>query len=206
VAAKDLVMVPKGRHAAAAGRTSARWLFLCAALIAAGGNAPGAFPGEPAVVTVSETGGVYKVTAAFAVTEPAHTVMAVLTDYARIPKYMPDVEISRVLERTPNGAVIEQEAVSRFLMFSKRVHLVLDVREGADLLHFRDRCGQSFESYEGTWLITQHDSLTVVDYQLSARPAFEVPGFVLKRLLKRDAAQLIDRIKAEIARRADRGK
>jgi hypothetical protein len=90
------------------------------------------------------------------------------------------------------------------MMFSKRVHLLLDVRQNPGSVTFRDRCGKSFVSYEGAWLISQHDGLTVVDYQLNAKPAFEVPGFVLKRLLKRDAGQLIDRIKAEIASRADR--
>jgi hypothetical protein len=81
---------------------------------------------------------------------------------------------------------------------------MLEVQEDAATLRFRDRCGQSFVSYEGSWTLSTHDSLTVIDYRLAANPAFEVPGFVLKRLLKRDAVQLIDRITAEIASRADR--
>jgi ribosome-associated toxin RatA of RatAB toxin-antitoxin module len=153
---------------------------------------------------VTEAGGVYTVAASFAVSEPPDTVMAVLTDYARIPKFMPDVEVSRVLERTATGAIVEQEALSRFMLFSKRIYLVLDVHESDRMLRFRDRCGRSFTSYEGSWTLGEHDSLTVVDYRLAARPSFEVPGFVLKRLLKRDAADLIDRITAEIASRADR--
>ena len=132
--------------------------------------------------------------------------MAVLTDYDRIPKFMPDLQVSKVLERTASGAIVEQEAVSRFMMFSKRVHLVLDIREQPGSLRFRDLCGKSFASYEGEWHLTESDSFTIVDYRLTARPSFEVPGFVLKRLLKRDAAQLIDRIKAEIAARANQGK
>jgi carbon monoxide dehydrogenase subunit G len=155
-------------------------------------------------VDVAEAGGVYSVTAAFTVSESPDVVLAVLTDYERIPSYMPDVEISRVLERTAAGARIEQQAVSKFMMFAKRVHLLLDVREDASAVRFRDSCGKSFASYEGSWLISQHDSLTIVDYQLRAKPSFEVPGFVLKRLLRRDAGQLIDRLKVEIAARAVR--
>ena len=181
-------------------------MFLCAALAASAGTVTIAEPLGAPRVGVTEAGGVYTVTAAFAVSESPQTVIAVLTDYERIPQYMPDVQISKVLERTAAGAVVEQQAVSKFMLFSKRVHLVLEVREDADAIRFRDRCGQSFTSYEGAWLISQHDSLTVVDYQLSAAPSFEVPAFVLKRLLKRDAAQLIDRIKAEIALHADRRK
>jgi hypothetical protein len=73
-------------------------------------------------------------------------------------------------------------------------------------VQFRDRCGKSFSSYEGAWIISEHDSVTVVDYQLSAKPTFEVPAFMLKRLLKRDSDLLIGRIKAEITLRANRRK
>jgi ribosome-associated toxin RatA of RatAB toxin-antitoxin module len=160
-------------------------------------------PAGVARVDVTETGGVYSVTAAFAVSYPPEAVMAVLTDYERIPAYVPDMEISKVIERTAAGMLVEQQAVSKFMMFSKRVHLLLEVREGRDTIHFSDRCGKSFSAYDGSWMVSQHDSLTVVDYQLRAKPMFEVPPFVLKRLLKRDSAQLIERIKAQIAERAN---
>jgi hypothetical protein len=44
---------------------------------------------------------------------------------------------------------------------------------------------------------------STIAYRLGAKPMFEVPGFVLKRLLKRDASDLIDRLKAEIKSRTD---
>ena len=154
-------------------------------------------------VEVTETAGVYHVTAGFTVEASADAVMAVLTDYERIPQYMPDIEISRVIERTPGGMMVEQQAVSKFMLFSKRVHLLLDVRQDEGTIRFSDHCGKSFSAYTGSWMVTQHDSLTMVDYQLSAKPTFEVPGFVLKRLLKQDSALLIERIKAEITGRAD---
>jgi hypothetical protein len=43
---------------------------------------------------------------------------------------------------------------------------------------------------------------TTVLYELSAKPTFEVPAFVLKRLFKRDAAAMIERLTAEIVTRA----
>lgn len=157
-------------------------------------------------VDVTEAGGVYSVTAAFAVSESPDVVMSVLTDYERIPAYMPDMEISKVIERTAVGMVVEQQAVSKFAMFSKRVHLLLEVREGPGTLHFNDRCGKSFTAYAGSWLVSRRDNLTLVDYRLRATPTFEVPAFALKRLLKRDSALLIERIKVEIHERANRRK
>jgi hypothetical protein len=164
---------------------------------------------DPASVTrveVTEAGGVYSVTASFAVSESPESVMAVLSDYERIPSYVPDMEISRIVARSEAGMMVEQQAVSKFMMFAKRVHLLLDVREGAGTLRFTDRCGKSFSAYSGSWLVGRRDSLTVVDYQLRATPTFEVPTFVLKRLLKRDSAELIERIKVEITAHANRRK
>jgi hypothetical protein len=206
VMAMDLVMGPGGRQHAAAGRICARRLLLSAAIIVLAGSITMADPAAAPRIDVTDTGGVYRVTAAFAVNESPQDVIAVLTDYESISKYLPDVQVSRVIERTPSGAIVEQQAVSKFMLFSKSVHLVLDVREEAAAIRFHDRCGKSFSLYEGAWLISQHDSLTVVDYQLSAKPSFDAPAFVLKRLLKRDAGQLIDRIKAEIYQRANRRK
>ena len=198
----DLVMGPHGRQQAAAGRSGARRLVCLVALIAIGGGAVVATAPAAPQINVAERDGVYRVSAGFAVQEPPQAVMAVLTDYARIPKFMPDVKLSKVLERNAGSLLVEQEAVSRFMMFTKRVHLILDVQEEPGSIRFRDRCGSSFVSYEGAWLLSEHDTLTVVDYHLTARPAFEVPAFVLKRLLKRDALVMIERLQAEIAARA----
>jgi hypothetical protein len=71
---------------------------------------------------------------------------AVLTD---IPRFLPEVTSSEVRERSERRAVVEQEAVSRMMMFSKKVHLIT--------------------------------------YELTAKPSFDVPEFILKRLLKRDS-------------------
>ncbi|CAN5741966.1 hypothetical protein BH24ACI5_BH24ACI5_26460 [soil metagenome] len=38
----------------------------------------------------------------------------------------------------------------------------------------------------GSWKAVQKAGGTTMTYELTARPGFDVPGFVLKRLLKRD--------------------
>jgi carbon monoxide dehydrogenase subunit G len=158
---------------------------------------------EPRIEVVEGNGG-YSVSAEFVVNEPAATVVSVLTDFERIPRFMPDVNVSRIVERTGNALVVEQEATAKFMMFSKKVHLVLDVNEDNGLIRFRDRCGRSFSRYQGSWTVTDEDSRSVVVYRLDAKPNFDVPAFVLKRLLKRDAATMIERLQTEIAARATR--
>jgi carbon monoxide dehydrogenase subunit G len=153
-------------------------------------------------LTVREDHGVYSVTARFEVPQPPPAAFAVLTDYERIPRFMPGIETSVVLERGAGHAVVEQHAVSHLMLFSKRVHLVLEIVEGKDALRFRDRSGQSFARYEGQWHLCEESGGTSISYELTAQPAFNVPEFVLKRLLKRDSAQMIDSLRREIDSRA----
>ena len=153
-------------------------------------------------IAVTEAAGVYRVTAVFTVPASAITVASVLTDYERIPEFMPDVKTSQVLERSDAGLVVAQEAAAKFLMFNKRIHLVLDVSEDRGTIRFRDRCGKSFARYEGAWRLSGGGETTTVAYELSAKPSFDVPAFVLRRLLKRDAAGMIERLHNEIVARA----
>jgi ribosome-associated toxin RatA of RatAB toxin-antitoxin module len=153
-------------------------------------------------VTVKESGGNYRVAATFTVPHALSFARAALTDYSQIPRFMPEVRTSQVLERETDRAVVEQEAVAKFMMFSKRVHLVLDIHDQGTAIRFKDRCGKSFARYEGLWRLTEQDGRTHITYELVAKPSFDVPEFLLKRLLTRDARQMIERLKTEIAGRA----
>ena len=188
---------------AAGGRSSTRWPVVLAVwvLCSAGLLATGDPQDDPEVV-VSESHGVYAVTATFTVPQKAASALATLTDYPAIPRFMPEVRTSNVLERSDDRAIVEQEGVARFLMFSKRVHLVLEIQQEPGAIRFRDRCGKSFARYEGAWTLADADGSTHITYELSAQPSFDVPEFLLKRLLKRDASQMIERLKTEIGARA----
>lgn len=156
-------------------------------------------------VTVREERGVYSVSARFVVPQAPGDVLAVLTDYDRIPAFMPGVTKSAVLERAGATALVEQAALSRFMMFSKTVQLVLEITEGTGTLSFRDRSGRSFTRYEGSWQLCEVAGGTEVRYLLTAQPSFDVPEFVLKRLLKRDSGRMIESLRQEVAVRARKG-
>jgi ribosome-associated toxin RatA of RatAB toxin-antitoxin module len=153
-------------------------------------------------VSVREARGTYTVTARFEVPQTAGVARAVLSDYEHIPRFMPDVRTSIVSERTPGRLLVEQEAVSQFMMFSKTVHLRLEVTEDAETIRFVDRCGKSFVRYEGLWRLTPVAGGTIITYELTASPSFEVPGFILRRLLTRGSNIMIGHLRREIAARA----
>src|SRR5215211_1630564 len=175
-------------------------LLVLTVLIAGGPAFTAGSPDTPSV-QVSEANGVYSVVARFTVTELPADVLAVLTDYAHIPRFMPGIRTSIVHERADGRALVEQEAVSKLMMFSKRVHLMLDVQEINGGMTFRDRCGQSFKQYDGSWRVSREGTLTIVVYELKADPTFDVPEFMLKRLLKRDSGEMIEQLQREVARR-----
>lgn len=156
-------------------------------------------------VSVKEVQGVYHVAAQFEVPQSVDAALGVLKDYERIPRFMPDMRTSVVRERLGTQVIVEQEAVSKMLMFSKRVHLLLEVTEEPGALRFVDRCGRSFAHYQGAWLAASSEGRTLIRYELQAKPAFSVPEALLRRLLRRDATQMIERLRNEIAARAHAG-
>ncbi len=195
-------LIRDDRSVMAGGRVSARQPCVVAArLVASVVGAPAA-SSQTVPVSVHGERGVYHVSATFATPQPAAIGRAVLTDYEQIPRFLPDVLSSRVLERHAERTVVEQQAVAKVLFFSKRVRLVLEVRETPALISFRDSSGESFIRYQGQWTLRDAGAGTLIGYELIAQPRFDVPDFLLSRLLKRDAERMIDRIKREIAARA----
>ena len=157
----------------------------------------------PVIAVHQNAAGAYVVTARFHVAEAADVAREVLIDYANIPRFMPHVVASEVVERGEGIVRVTQQAVSEYMFFSKRVHLVLDVEEGPRTIRFRDRCNRSFEVYDGAWTLAPQEAGTELVYQLTARPAFNVPGFVMRKLLNRDARAMIEQLRAEIAARGE---
>src|SRR5690606_11188225 len=155
-------------------------------------------------VSVRAADGRYVVIARFETSAPPAVVREVLTDYDGIPRFMPGVTHSQVRERDGARVIVEQEAVSKFMLFSRTVRLRLEVTEGERELAFRDLSGESFESYQGSWTIESDGARTRVFYVLAAQPRFDVPGFVLKRVLTSNAREAIDQLCAEAAFRAAR--
>lgn len=171
----------------------------------AGAATPTMHPGgDDPVPRVVEKDGLYEVSATFVVAQPAGIVMAVLTDYERIPEFMPDVKVSRVLERGTGRTVVRQEAVARVLLFSRRIHLDLEITETLGRLRFRDIGGRSFLRYEGEWHLDDDGASTLVNYELTAQPTTTVPKALVLRLFSQDVRKTIEQLKRESARRAAR--
>jgi hypothetical protein len=180
-------------------RYAANVLFAALGVVVMASLAAGAGVGSAPSVTVQEKEGLYSVSATFRVSEPPARVLEILTAYDEIPSFMPQIKLSRILDREAGRIVVEQQAESGMLTFKKQMHLILEVTQAPDGLHFRDRCGRSFGLYEGTWRIVERDGGSDVTYELTAKPTFGVPEFLLKRVLKRDSARMIAQLQNRMA-------
>jgi ribosome-associated toxin RatA of RatAB toxin-antitoxin module len=188
-------------HATTGGpRTARRFVSLlavvmsAAALLEAGQSAPN--------VTIDrcETG--YSVRATFDIAADSAIVHDVLTDYERIPTFMPQITRSRVIERGADRTTVEQEAVSQVMFVVKRFYLRLDIDDSGSAIAFTDRASKSFKRYTGVWLLHPHDGLTTVDYTLTAQPSTDAPGWLISRAMKTDAVRMIGQLREEAARRS----
>ena len=149
--------------------------------------------------------GAYHLVSRFFVETSSATVWQVLTDYDRIDDFVPSVKRSEAKERRGEELVLEQQWVTRVLVFARTFHVRLAIREEAEAsILFRDLSGKDFEFYEGSWRIEPSNQGVWVRYELRARPLFSVPGFVAKRMFKRTAEDLLDQVRLEILRRGQR--
>ena len=138
------------------------------------------------------------------VSAPLSTVWAVLTDYDRIDDFVSSIRESRTKERNQSHALVEQVAVGRLLIFSRRLHVLLDVHEEENVgIHFEDKLGRDFLVYKGSWQLVPHGDQIEITYRLTARPNFRVPDLVARGVFRRAASGLMGEVEAEILRRAE---
>jgi hypothetical protein len=158
---------------------------------------------DPVDVAIRESEqGTYVVEGGFTVDAARPVVWAVLTDYEGIHDFVSSIRRSVVTERHPDHLLLLQEGVGRIFVFSKSIHVLLEVREDPErTIAFRDVCGKSFESYAGKWRIEDGDQGLRVSYTLRAKPAFRQPGFVTRKSMRDNVRRLLEEVRLEIESR-----
>jgi ribosome-associated toxin RatA of RatAB toxin-antitoxin module len=146
--------------------------------------------------------GRFVVDASFHVDAPAAAAWAVLTDYDHLSSFVPSMKSSRVVERTGPQAIVEQQARGNFLVFRRTVRIRLRVDETYPTrIAFADTARKDFDTYVGEWTLRPDPGGVSVSYHLEALPSGSVPRWLVRKVLKESAADLIDRVRREIERR-----
>ncbi|MDE2039289.1 MAG: SRPBCC family protein [Elusimicrobia bacterium] len=174
-----------------------RFLLLAAALSLAAAEPP-----RPSVKLTSRDGA-FRVRARFLVDAVPSLAWSVLTDYDDLPRFVPSLLESRVVRRSPDGAIVEQRGRARLLFFSHRFSLRLAVTEKPPgRIDFRDLGGGLFERYEGAWTVSASSRPCAVSYEVFARfkPSL-IPRALARRMLLRSIQSQLSHVQAEIVRR-----
>lgn len=161
---------------------------------------------EPGIsVRVQQTPeGAFVVDGVFEVGSTSEAVWQVLTDYEGIGRFVSSVSRSAVRTRRSGRVLLEQEGIGRAWVFSTRLHVLLDVQEeDRHTISFRDVCGESFKAYEGRWQISAVPAGTRVAYALRAVPAGRQPGFIARKVIRKNVESLLADVKREVVARAE---
>lgn len=101
-------------------------IVACALLAALAAPALGA---EEFQVQVARRGELFQVHASARIAAPLEIAWQVLTDYGRLPQFVPGIIRSDVLIRSGNRVLVEQVGEARFLMFSFPIEIRMEVQE-----------------------------------------------------------------------------
>ena len=137
---------------------------------------------------------------------PQSAVWRTITDYDGMERFVPGVERSRRLSRTPNGQLVEQSGVAKSLPGERRVEAVIEVRERApSLLVFHGVRG-TFPRLHGYWRLRPAKAgRTWVAYRCTVgfdSPPLKLPDGLLAWVVQREITPRVRAIGREAERRA----
>lgn len=155
------------------------------------GQAP---PLEVSVRRIDEGGQhVYEVAASGAVQASPGAVWKILTDYERMPDFVPDLQSSRVLSRSGNRVIVEQVGKARFLFFRRTINLVVDITEHPTSRIDIGLVNGDMKVYECHWELVPvaETGGTRVNYSGKLVPRFYVPGMLGASAIRSDIERMM---------------
>ncbi|MES2149640.1 MAG: SRPBCC family protein [Pseudomonadota bacterium] len=145
---------------------------------------------------------VYQVSSSGMVQAPPATVWKILTDYERMPEFVPDMQSSKVLSRSGNRVIVEQFGTARFLFIRRDIHLIVLASEQPSTSIEITLVTGDMKVYECHWEIAPVPETggTRISYSGSMVPKFYVPGFLGANIIRSD----IERMMTAVLERLDR--
>ena len=127
----------------------------------------------------------------------------VLTDYERLPEFVPDLRSVKVLSRSGNTVRIEQWSSADILFVSHTVHMVLHIEESPRASIHVALIEGDMRHYDARWDIepvSQAD--TRITFSGVMGPKFFVPPLIGGAILEASLKRTVEAVVAEIERRS----
>jgi ribosome-associated toxin RatA of RatAB toxin-antitoxin module len=132
-------------------------------------------------------------------------VWQVLTDYERFPEFLPKLSSSKLISRTANEVLVEQNGKAGFLFIKHNIHLLVRINEqpfsAIDLTLVRGDMKHYVARWELSPLTSSGRSGTLITYAATLEPDFFVPPLIGRQLVEADVQETMEAVITEIDRR-----
>lgn len=180
---------------------------LLTALHAASGSAA-----DDVSIEAERRGDSIEIRARALISAPAALVWQALTDYERLPSFIPGLAKSVIREREGNRLVIEQSGEARFLMLSLPIEVRYEVLESPPGGISSRAIGGNLRRMNGRYSLQPVPSsaeggrgAVLLRYEGEMEPSFDVPPFIGLVAVRSMVEQQFTAMVAEIERRAAPG-
>jgi ribosome-associated toxin RatA of RatAB toxin-antitoxin module len=132
-------------------------------------------------------------------------IWATLTDYERLPEFVPGLKSSKVIERKGAITTVKQSGVAQFLFFKIPIEVTVESKEAWPILEAR-RIAGTVRQLQGRYeMVISPDSPTVrLIWTGVIEPENSLPPLIGESLMRRSIREQFTGMVREIERRASR--
>lgn len=162
------------------------------------------YAAEDVVVQAERRGEGVEVHARAFVAAPLPVVWQVLTDYERLPRFIPGLAKSAVRQRQGNRLMVEQSGEARFFLFSFPIEVTLEVHESPSEWIASRAVSGNVRRMNGRYDLQVNAARpgVLLIYQGLVEPDFELPPLIGTAALRSTVEEQFGAMVAEIERRA----
>jgi len=157
-------------------------------------------PAADIVVRASRSGDVLQVEASAELEGSLENAWQVLTDYGRLAEFVPDLQVSRVISRDHNTAVVEQKGEARLLFFSYPIDVRLAITEKPREQVVSRAVAGNFREMQSTYALEARQGRLLLRYSGRLEPDFYVPPLIGTYLLRANVESMFRALVEEIER------
>jgi ribosome-associated toxin RatA of RatAB toxin-antitoxin module len=172
----------------------------CALLIVSVALAPIAQAADVAVRATRE-GDVLLIEASAEFEADAALTWRVLTDYDRLPEFIPNLRMSKVVARAPGEITVEQKGVARLLVFSYPVEVRLAVTESPPVKVVSRAVSGNFREMSSVYALETREGRVRLTYSGRMVPDFFVPPLIGTWVLRHNVEVTFSALVDEMVRR-----
>ncbi len=130
----------------------------------------------------------------------------VLTDYERLPLFVPDLDSSKLISRTRDEAIIEQRSRAGFVFFTLPVHMTLRIVEQPVSRIDVTQTSGDLKHYVAHWVLepAAQDGMngTLIHFSSTLEPNFFLPPLLGTAAVRSNVRKMVEAVSTEIERGA----